>query len=682
MSSPIDIIRLLSQYLKSHTNPRVSYSQLLAYTERYLQQNETDNPHMEDLRRDTHRILSHHLRSLEEKGRIEIQRSEGQAVSIFFEEFFHEQIAEYYQKVLDDPQQSLANEENLKFELPEDRIQSVDIKQNFVDWLNDDSDTVRIVRLLFPSNIASLISTSALLKKEMITSSIQKVRQYLHHQRNSTYITQKLMPIFKGREVAVKDLMRLITQSPEGATRTVIEASELSFQVWTQLSTFIIKEYESKADKLEEEHNFCQAAYLIGYYCVYFKGREQKKKDQAGAIKTLVNTLKKPPYAFTISEIQALRDDKGIPLLKKFSKETLHQFIEEETTTPQGSDLPAMLNLKLPNDSNVYLYRSVMTKVLENQRLRAAKSFRDFYKNSWYSAMMDNDELNTMSDDEEFKKHVYNRLRERFPLLFSLLRFELLYLMTQEKSNPQDVKHICGQYIDTRHETVRDITDILELDRKKILSDARILLPFWMSVPILRGFVHLFRRLFLGKDFVERYHAERFDHEAQKSTRKKGKASTPIEATSKQFGTVRDGENADKVQVRAREQAQGDDVPVLSGAQTAKAQRSDFKKLVQRLEPEFLDRGKSLEMSLRELIDKWNPILDEGKRKDLVEDVNSMCRDFIRGLKISYRKPPPSANTIREMAHRLAGNDTFSRIRDKNYLEQYIQLYFLKLLGR
>jgi hypothetical protein len=87
-------------------------------------------------------------------------------------------------------------------------------------------------------------------------------------------------------------------------------------------------------------------------------------------------------------------------------------------------------------------------------------------------------------------------------------------------------------------------------------------------------------------------------------------------------------------------------------------------------------------MTMRALIDKWNPILDEAKRKDLVEDVNSMCRDFIRGLKISYRKPPPSADAIREMAKRLAGNDTFSRIRERNYLEQYIQLYFLKLLGR
>jgi hypothetical protein len=677
MSSPIDVIRLISGYLKTHKNPLISYSQLLAYAERYLQQNEQDNTNLEDLRRDTHRVLSHHLRSLEQKGRIEIQRSDDQPVSIFFEEYFHERIGEYYAKCLEDPQKPLATEENLGLEVPEERINAIDIKKNFVEWLNDEREKIRIIRLLFPAGINSLIATSALLKKEMITASIQKIRQYLHHQRNATYISQKLIPIFKGREVAVKDLMRLITQSADAAARTVLEASDFSFQVWTQLSTFIIKEYESKTDKMEEEHNYCQAAYLIGYYCVYYKGREQKKKDQAGALKVLVNTLKKPPYAFTISEIQNLKDDKGIPLLKKFSKESLMEFIQKETETPEGADLPPLLSLKLPNNSLVYIYRSSVAKVLENQRARASKSFREFYKNSWYSALMENDELITMTSDEEFQKHIYNRLRERFPLLFTLLRFELLYLMTQEKGNSDEVKQACMRYLDLPSERIREIDDILELDRKKILQDARILLPFWMSIPILRGIVHLFRRIFLGRDFVERYHAERFDHEAQKSQKKKKK--TAVEATTKQFGTVSGG--GDAAAVRAREAAL-DTGESTGKPTTAKAQKADFKKQVQRLEPEFLERGKSLEMTMRELIDKWNPILDEAKRKDLVEDVNSMCRDFIRGLKISYRKPPPSADAIREMAKRLAGNDTFSRIRERNYLEQYIQLYFLKLLGR
>ncbi len=679
MSSPIDVIRLLSGYLKTHRNPAISYSQLLAYTERFVQQNELDNPHFEDLRRDAHRVLSHHLRSLEQKGRIEIQRSQDQPVSIFFEEYFHEKINEYYLKVLEDPKHTLATEESLRLELPEERIHAIDIKKDFVDWLRDDSERVKIIRLLFPSGISSVIATNALMKKTLLTASIQKIRQYLQQQRNSSYIAQKLIPVFKGREVAVRDLMRLITQSAEGATRTVVQSSDFSFQAWTQLSTFIIKEYEGKVDKLEEEHNYCQAAYLIGYYCVYFKGREQKKKDQEGAMKTLVTMLKRPPYAFTITEIQALKDDKGIPLLKKFSKESLMEFLGKEVETPEGSDLPPLLNLQLPNNSQVYIYRSSVAKVLENQRMRASKSFREFYKNSWYSALMENDELSTMNDDEAFRNHIYNRLRERFPMLFSLLRFELLYLMTQEKSNPDEIKQTCMRYLDLNNERIKELDEILELDRRKILQDARILLPFWMSIPVLRGIVHLFRRIFLGRDFVDRYHAERFDHEDQKSLKKKKRRAQSVETASKQFGSLSRSGSDDSTRVRARE-AQAE--VAASGPQSSKAQKAEFKKKVQRLEPEFLERGKSLEMTLRELIDKWNPILDEAKRKDLVEDVNAMCRDFIRGLRISYRKPPPDADAIREMAHRLAGNGTFDRIRDRNYLEKYIQLYFLKVLGR
>lgn len=167
---------------------------------------------------------------------------------------------------------------------------------------------------------------------------------------------------------------------------------------------------------------------------------------------------------------------------------------------------------------------------------------------------------------------------------------------------------------------------------------------------------------------------------------KKKKSSQKVETITKQFGTSRPSANQNEKGSGGRDDAPGSTPPAATGSnstpQTAKAQKAAFKQQIQRLEPEFLDRGKSLEMSLRELVDKWNPILDQAKRKDLVEDVNAMCRDFIRGLRITYRSTPPDSDTIREMAHRLAGNATFDRIRDRNYLEQYIQLYFLKILGR
>ncbi len=659
----------------------MTYSQLLAFSERYLQQNEIDNPHLEDLRTDTHQVLSGHIRSLEQESKIELLHSENKAVSIFYETYIHEKIHEYYARINENAAMPLATEDNLGIEIPDDRIHSIEIKTDFVQWLNDEAKNTRIVRLLFPSGISSLSATTDLLQKGLIIASIQKIRQYLQKQRNNSYLAQKLVFIFKGREVAVRDLMRMITQSAESALRTILKSSDFSFQMWTQMSTFIIKEFEPKGDKTEDEHNFCQAAYLIGYYCVYYKGKEQKKKDVVGAIKSLEGILKRPPYAFTLPEIYNLKDDKGIPLLKKFGTERLHAFLEEQTKTEDKRALPALLTPNLPSDHQVYIYTSSVGKVLGTQKQRASTSFRDFYKNSWYSALMDNDELNTMINDEEFRKHITNRLREHFPLLFSLLRFEFLYLMTQEKSVPDAVKDQCSDYLDTSNQSIKDINAILGLDRKKILADAKILLPFWMAFPLLGRIIHVFRRLFLGKNFIERYYAERFDHENQKSIRRKSDSTRKGEATSKQFGTVGRGKDGSPVQAKTADTASRR-TSTAAGSTTAKTQKARFKQQVQRLETEILDQGKSLEMSLTELIDKWNPMLDKTKRMDLVEDVNSMCRDYIRKLRISYRSSPPNLDSIKEMAKRLAGNDTFARIRDRNYLEKYIQLYLLKILGR
>ena len=73
---------------------------------------------------------------------------------------------------------------------------------------------------------------------------------------------------------------------------------------------------------------------------------------------------------------------------------------------------------------------------------------------------------------------------------------------------------------------------------------------------------------------------------------------------------------------------------------------------IQALVSQYLPEGKSIDAELRELAEKWNPLLATEQKKDLVEDVNSLVRDFLRPIRRSFvtRRPtkkgfihPPSS---------------------------------------
>ena len=86
-------------------------------------------------------------------------------------------------------------------------------------------------------------------------------------------------------------------------------------------------------------------------------------------------------------------------------------------------------------------------------------------------------------------------------------------------------------------------------------------------------------------------------------------------------------------------------------------------------------------MSPRAISKHFESLFDPGAKADLIEDVNSLVRDFLRKLKKSFLVRPPDAPRIRNMAETLAANKAFEKIKRKDELTRYIELYMIKALG-
>lgn len=657
MSSPQDVLDIVTAYLERQTQSQVSYSQLLAFVDRYL----LENPHLErqldDLRRNTHRVLSDHLDSLEKQGKIHLVRKDGNPASLVYPAYIIGRIHAVYQRAEDKPELPYPNEDSIQVDIPIEEISVVDIKNDFMVWLNREEGDPKILRINFPDGIMSMVTSSDLLRGKVMVNAVHKIRHYLRDTKNMSYTRQKLTPILRTRELAVKDMLHTIVTTPDTASATITDPTDFSFHLWTQLGTNIIKEFGPKADKLAEEHGFCQAAYLIGYYNVYFRGQQQKRKEEETAVNILMATMKRPPYAFRISEIHDFKDDKGILLTKRLDKERINAYIEERLKPKSDKDVAEFLKVHTTKNEEFFLlYNSVPVLISENI-IRAQKEMREFYSRSWMLSLKQDIEFTTMYEDEEFRRHIESRLRNHYALFHALLNYPTVFFAGHLESIPENLRNEMMELLNAGSQRLKPLDAIFKLNRKRLLDDAKMMLPAWMVIPIIRGTVRFMRRLFLGKEMANQPYASIFDHEGQERVKlvKKSKGKTAGEDEAE--GQERSGR-----------------------AQTAKQQAARYRAAAKSLEAEFLPPGSQLQPTLESLVERWNTQLDPTSKAHLTEDVNSLARDYLRRSRINARSKLPSAEDVRAHAKKLWELENLLAIRNRKDLLRYLELYIVNLL--
>jgi hypothetical protein len=230
------------------------------------------------------------------------------------------------------------------------------------------------------------------------------------------------------------------------------------------------------------------------------------------------------------------------------------------------------------------------------------------------------------------------------------LNYDLLYLAAGHANLSRPAAEEVNTLFHPRTDKLVPLHTMLGLNRDAILADAKLRLPIWQAVPILR----LFWRLFRGRK------------------KKSGRTASQGESSAvKVYGA----EHTTRTKP-AGEAAEA------QGPANSREDAVAYRRKIQALQKEYVGEGGNVDMTLAELAEKWNPLLDPTAKNNLVEDVNSLVRDFLRRLRGGFRKVPPSRERVQELARQLSQNDSFDKIKRREYLQRYLELYMLKLLGK
>jgi hypothetical protein len=476
----------------------------------------------------------------------------------------------------------------------------------------------------------------------MLPLVLGKIRDYLRTDKNSSYMETKLRAIFRSREMLVHDQIEMAQTRLDDALQSVRKPNDFHFHFWTQMSSEIIKEYAQKTEKLDMEHGFCQAAYLLGYFSVHYKGQHQKSQQREATHKLLTDALQKPPFTFTVQDVYNITDDRGVLISKKVSQAEINEWLEEMLKRPSTEKISELVTIDTTDRSGLMIHSRQYIPLMLRQIKAAAPVITRELTNEMATIMLDERTEAWLEDDAEFESVVAKRVREEFTLLYGLATFQTLFLVIDGQELAAGLRDSAMALIDRERKSMRPWTEILELDRASMYRDARLRLPVWMLIPIVRGIVRLFRAM--------------FSHPSRDGT-KRGSASSPSASTSS-TPSAEDSASARE----ARKKKFQDDLAIM--------------------QQEFISSHQTPDQRLKELRQQWNPLIDPIAANNLVEDVNALCRDTLRRMRYTKTLEAPNRERIQELASRIASNTAFERIRRRKAFETYLKLYLLTVLQR
>jgi hypothetical protein len=568
-------------------------------------------------------------------------------------------LMEEYKTLSVDPSHPFPTDETLTVPIPPADIQPVDVKKDFSSFISGrDKSGPAVARLLFPEGIDSLVVPRGAAGPALVEAAAAKISGYLQDPRNAGYAESKLVSLVKGNDIVVRQMMEDAASKPKKAAASILAPSDFAFRFWTHLANLILQDFRKKKEKTSQDHGVCQSAFIVGYYVFFQKGLAQREQERATDMRSLETLVRKPPYAFTFEDMYGLRDEKGVPFVNKHTRSFIHAFLDEKTRRVSGEALPFIVRVHAATvNKDYFIQKDLLVPVFLRKLTEAAEELREAYLGGWETALRRRQATPAMRSDGPFQRDVEVRVKEGYPLLGALANGPILLVAREETNLSETAAAEIGRCF-AHGNTLKPLAECMMLSRTELYTEARSRLPLWETMPIVAQIVGLFRRLFSGRK--------------QKEEPDKQPAAKVLLTAVKPPAAAEDKPAAPAPAAKTAASAS----PVAREREALLRYTRAIKGLVEH----YVPKGMNIDLTLDELSNKWNPLFAEAQKADLVEDVNALVRDYLRPVRRTFLVSPPDLDRIKSLAAQLVGAKSLAKIKKREPLQRYIELYMVKCL--
>jgi hypothetical protein len=632
MAQYTDLYSLLMTYANKRHSPYIHIDTFVEFLEKYAGVHADESPEWKKWTSDASVKFWNELNHLVEDKKCALPEDGGKG-RIYLTRFYTELLNQAYRSPDTDAALPFPDEHSLQITIPGEEVLIIKIEADLTDYLQDSPEPSRpIIKITFPERLPPALILSSLVPRRLMEMALLKIRYYLQNDNNREYFLHKLIPQFTGKETLLREMFKQLETNPMDCLRYLETGGEFAVLFWLYFCNIVKAETRRKEELLVEDIAVFQSVFIVNVMTVYYKKAVMLAKEKELAFLSLEQRFNKAPYLYSINDIIKFTGTNGQSLLGQYSREELEEYLTRKTTEHVNQELPELLIFHDKKDEQFFIEKSkvlsLYTKLLADVRSQVQKAI----SLRWQTMLREFHRENAMEQDQDFDKLVESYVIQFSPVIGILTGDKRLYLVYVEIERSQGPGPESSMLF-SRAGVLIPFSTLLVLKRKELLADARLVLPFWYSIPVFIAIISFFKRMG-GKK----------------------KARPP------------DGE-------------QGGEAGAGQTETSDRAQWQALHSAAREYKSSVIPLGYTLDTYLADLENRWRKLLDQEDKKILVEDVKSLVRDRLRRTLRQRKYKRISPKTFAVIADGIMmEHPTLERLDSRESIHLYIELYIIKLI--
>lgn len=616
-----DLLHLLRMFSLRRNSALVTLQPFQDYLHRYARHFLQQKPELAVHLEISLETLLSELKKIQDDGDIEITTDKSNTTIIFVPYYHVDNMSRLYTHLEQHPDIPFPLLSDLPKNFPGKLLKAISVSDDLAELNPESKENSFLYALNYNGDIPALIFPGSYKTEKLLNLALDKIKLFLSKDESRDYMQKRLMVANPGKEFTVKTFIAKTMAHSINSFQNVKESGD-NYILWGQLCAFIKQEFAKKNEKLPDEMALLQAAGILEYLNNYYRNKAQKDIQTDTALKNLLLAFQKAPYYFTMKQITQFTDSRGVPLLGQYSEETLQKFMKEKASSSEKYIIPDILTFANASNDRFYLLTEKVVPLLISLINEARKPVRELCIKKWHEMLINFEQDDSMKNDMAFNELLKEITAHSAPNLYGLLNASfILSIIADPRLNEIQAMEI-NRIFPTGKPAA--YSEILMLNRHEILSDTKILLPFWYTIPIISSIIAFFKR----------------------------KKKTPQPAQPEKKET------------------------------TYKKPKQRLKDAAEKISAEFIPQGMTLDQALEKSLDEWNQTLGHPARENLTEDVNALIRDYLRGINRTLSFSSFTADRVRSLAKTLLESSSLLKIKERKALQNYAELYIVKLVSQ
>ncbi|MDR2052041.1 MAG: hypothetical protein LBP80_01380 [Treponema sp.] len=630
MAQRTDLYTILLSYANKRHSPLIDVYGFIAFIEKYAKHYVHERPEWEKWTSDVSTKFWAELSPLVEGGKCRLLNS-GTNGQVLILDFYFEAVNKAYENPEANVDLPFPDEQTLGISVPDDQIRVLNISLDMGDYMEHPQQSdMPLIKIVFPESLGSALVLASYIPRRILEISVLKASGFLKIEHNTKYFFSRLVTQFPGKATLLRDILAQIEIKPKECFTHIEAAGEFACLFWPAFCSLIRLELKKKNEFTAMDISMLQATLIIDFFVGYYRLITSRKKEREMAMREIELRIERPPYAFTLKDIMKFSNATGRSLTDFYEQKELDEFLKSKSSFDgageAGRQLPPLLIFHNRFDEQIFVSKSkvfpMITRMLGETRPQVKKAI----SNRWSKLVRNFVSEPAMENDRDFEKLVAQYTSQLAPALMTVLDDKKLFLLQEELTASQG--GIDSNKVYQANGTHTPLPSLLMINRKDLLIDVKIMLPFWYSLPVVSSIIAFFKRLGSGKN-------------------KKNKTSQEKEP------------------------------PTAHPATPAQ----DMKRVALDYQMQAVPAGKNMEDYFREMENSWRKVMDPEAKKQLVLDVHSQIKRKLKPILDARGNRKITTQSIDEMADSIIMvSPALTDLNNSEKLHNYVALYIAKLL--